>query len=395
MPPRDTSSERDERDGTDERDGPGRRDGTGKRDGIDEPDEPTTSRDSGAGSAKAGDEPGGKPSKPTMRDVAARAGVSSMTVSRVLRDDPRISESARGKVLSAVSALGYRLNENARALRLGQGTRLVALMVTNLANPFYSRLALGLESELERHGLLTVVANTADKEAKERALTADFVGRRVEGLIVVPAGEDHAHLRPEHTAGTPAVLVARPPVGHEADCVLVDDFGGGRSLAHRLIAEGHRRIAFLGNAEAVYTSSERLRGFLAAHDEAAVPHDPALVRQCGTDPVQALRAARDLLTAGPTAVVTANNRNTLAVLRAAQASGARVAVAGFDDVDTADLLDAPLTVAAYDAEEVGRRAARMLVERLDAPSVKRGSRTSVVPVEIRTYRGAARSEPTA
>ncbi|MER8046715.1 LacI family DNA-binding transcriptional regulator [Streptomyces sp. NPDC094032] len=333
-------------------------------------------------------------SKPTMRDVAARAGVSSMTVSRVLRDDPRISETARRDVLAAVSALGYRLNENARALRLGHGTRLVALTVTNLANPFYSRLALGVESELERHGLLTVVANTAESEAKERALTTDFVGRRVEGLIVVPAGDDQTHLRPEHTAGIPSVLVARPPVGHEADCVLVDDYGGGRALAHRLIAERHRRIAFLGNTEAAYTSGERLRGFLAAHDEAALPHDPALVRECGTDPGLALRAARELLAAGPAAVVTANNRNTLAVLRAAQASGTRVAVAGFDDVDTADLLDAPLTVAAYDAQEVGRRAARMLLERLDRPAVPLAPRTSVVPVEIRTYAGAARGEST-
>ncbi|MEU8763543.1 LacI family DNA-binding transcriptional regulator [Streptomyces sp. NPDC048659] len=334
--------------------------------------------------------PRSKNGKPTMRDVAARAGVSSMTVSRVLRDDPRISESTRRDVLGAVAALGYRINENARALRLGQGTRLVALMVTNLANPFYSRLALGVESELERQGLFTVVANTADSETKERALTTDFVGRRVEGLIVVPAGEDHTHLRAEHTAGTPAVLVARPPVGHGADCVLVDDFGGGRALAGRLLDEGHRRIAFLGNAEAVYTTAERLRGFLAAHDEAGLRHDPALVRHGGTDPAEALGAAAELLATGPTAVVTANNRNTLAVLRAAKASGARVAVAGFDDVDTADLLDAPLTVAAYDAQEVGRRAARMLLERLDTQASPPAPRTSVVPVEIRTYEGAAR-----
>lgn len=341
---------------------------------------PTTpNRKRGAGPA------GGRP---TMRDVAALASVSTMTVSRVLRDDPGTSRQTREKVLEAVDVLGYRLNENARTLRLGRGSGLIALIVSNLANPFYSRLATGVESVLERHGLLTVIGSAAEDPARETALAKAFAARRVEGFIVVPVGSGHDHLLPPQVGGSPVVLATRPPTGGlEADCVLVDDHGGSFALTARLLAEGHRRIGFLGNLPAGYTSTERLRGFHDAHRAAGVPVDPVLVAEAPSDAGRAEEAAAALLNAAaPTAMLCANNRNTLATLRAARRTGHEVAVAGFDELEAADLIEAPLLLGAYAPEEVGRRAASLLLDRLGGAVPAGGSpRTAVVPVTTVAY----------
>ncbi|MFF1380580.1 LacI family DNA-binding transcriptional regulator [Streptomyces sp. NPDC058308] len=322
------------------------------------------------------DHGGGRPRRdprsgqPTLRDVAERAGVSAMTASRVLRDDPQVLPATRERVRAAAAALGYRPNEVARSLRLGRGTGLVGLVVTNLANPFYSRLALGVDSVVARHGLKTVIGNTGQDPGAERELVADLLARRVDGIIAVPAGADQRHLAAAAADGVPVVLASRPPEGFAADCVLVDDFGGAHAATARLLARGHRRIGFLGSPPAVYTGTERLRGYAAALASAGLAADPGLVRQGQTEPEEATRAAAGLLALPdpPTALFCSNNRNTIGAFRALRAAegGAAVALAGFDDFELADALGLALTLVAYDSDEVGRAAGRLLADRLHA-----------------------------
>lgn len=311
--------------------------------------------------------------QPTLRDVAERVGVSAMTASRALRDDPRVLPATRDRVRAAASELGYRPNEVARSLRLGRGTGLVGLVVTNLANPFYSRLALGVDSVIAADGLKTVIGNTGQDVDSERSLVADLVARRVDGIIAVPAAADQRHLAAAVADGVPVVLASRPPEGFEADCVLVDDFGGARDATARLIARGHRRIGFLGSPPAVYTGTERLRGYAAALAAAGLPTDERLVRQGQTEPREAERAARELLALAepPTALFCSNNRNTIGAfraIRAGRASGGDTALAGFDDFELADALGLPLTLVTYDSDELGRTAGRLLADRIRARS---------------------------
>ncbi|MFD9076889.1 LacI family DNA-binding transcriptional regulator, partial [Streptomyces lasiicapitis] len=282
---------------------------------------------------------------PTLRDVAERAEVSAMTASRVLRDDPRVLPATRDRVRAAAAALGYRPNEVARSLRLGRGTGLVGLVVTNLANPFYSRLALGVDSVVAADGLKTVIGNTGQDLDGERDLVADLVARRVDGIIAVPAGSDHRHLAAALDGGVPVVLASRPPEGFDADCVLVDDFGGAREATARLLSRGHRRIGFLGSPPAVHTGTERLRGYTAAHADAGLPTDASLVRQGQTEPAAAEHAATQLLALPdpPTALFCSNNRNTIGAFRAVRATGTDTALAGFDDFELADTHALPLT----------------------------------------------------
>ncbi|MBO0916516.1 LacI family DNA-binding transcriptional regulator [Streptomyces laculatispora] len=322
-----------------------------------------------------------------MRDVGARAGVSAMTVSRVLKNDTRVSEATRERVLTAVDALGYRRNETARRLRLG-GSGMIGLVVTNLANPFYSRLALGVQEVASENGLRVLLSNTADQVDRERGLVEDLASRQVDGVIVVPAGSSHRHLASAALRGTPIVLASRPPARMEADCVLVDDFGGAEEATGRLIEDGHRRIGFLGNPPALYTGAERLRGYWAAHEAASLEPDERHVRRGLADVPSAERAATALLRGpdAPTALFCTNNRLTQGAIRAVRTLGVPVSLAGFDDVELADILGLPLTIVSYEAEEIGRRAGRMLIDRINAaPGDPLPARRTVVPVRVIRY----------
>jgi LacI family transcriptional regulator len=324
---------------------------------------------------------------PTMSDVARHAGVSPMTVSRALRDDPRVSPETKARVMRAVNALGYRRNEVARNLRLGRSSGLIGLIVTNLANPFYSQLALGIEATAAENGTRVTLGNSGEDVARERQLVHDFASRRLDGIIVVPAGNDHKHLHPAQLAGTPVVLAASPPVRFEADAVLLDDFGGSWDATHRLIEAQHRKIAFLGLQTSSWTGSERFRGYCAALDEAGIPLDDRIISRQQRDVTAAERAMLELLDIEdpPTAVFTANNRNTIGAYRAIRARGSDIALAGFDDFELADMLSLPLTVVSYDPRELGRRAAELLRDRIDNPQAQHAARHIVIPTRLVEY----------
>jgi len=317
-----------------------------------------------------------------------------MTVSRVLRDDQRVSARTRTKVLEAVEALGYRRNELARNLRLGKTSGLVGLVVTNLANPFYSQVALGVESVAGEQGLKVVLGNTGEDVQRERRLVEEFAARRVDGMIVVPAGSDHSHLGPSRLGRIPVVLGARPPSNIAADCVLVDDFGGARKATTALIAHGVRRVGFLGLPLTAWTGSERFRGFSVALDEAGLALDERHVRRNQRTIATAEAAARDVLRLAdpPDAFFCANSRNTLGAYRAISAMERDLALGGFDDFELADMLGVTLVVAAYDPEELGRQAAKLLLDRMgrggsgdaDGPP-----RRVVIPTNVIEY-GAGR-----
>lgn len=339
----------------------------------------------------AGDRPGR--TVPTMRDVATLAGVSAMTVSRVLHDDPRITDDTKRRVLAAVQQLGYRRDEIARNLRLGRSSGLIGLVVTNLANPFYAQLAIGAGETAEQLGIGVVLVNTGEDQQREMRLVNDLVSRRVDGIIVAPASDDHQHLDTRRLHGAPVVLAARPPIGIIADCVLVDDFGGTKEATSRLIDRGHTKIGFLGLPPSAWTGAERFRGFQAAMTEAGLTIDDRYVRYQQSDISEAEKAAGALLELPdpPTALFSANNRNTIGAVRAVNSMRTGTALAGFDDFELADMLGLPLTVVAYDPVEVGHLAARLLLERFAADSAELPPRCLTVSTSVIEYGAAGQS----
>ena len=304
--------------------------------------------------------------RPTMKDVAARAGVGLKTVSRVVNGGSGVTPGTAARVAAAIGELGFRRNEGARMVRTGRGGG-VALLLEDLADPFSATLGRAVEDVARRHGSLLFSGSSAEDPALERELALAFCARRVDGLVVVPAGDDHRYLLPELAVGIPAVFVDRPARQIEADAVLSDNAGGAREAVEHLIRHGHRRIGFLGDRPHIHTTAERLRGYREAMAVAGLPVDETWVVTGPTD-TATVTAEVDRLTSGAapvTALFTGNNRITFGALQRLPALVARPALVGFDDLELAPLLTPGLTVVAQDPAGLGREAAELLFRRLD------------------------------
>ena len=309
--------------------------------------------------------------RPTMRDVARAAGVSTMTVSRVMNGDARVAPTTRASVESAIAKLGYRFNEVARSLRPGRTSGLLGLVVPNLAIRFYSLLALALEEELQPRNLSLVLGNTGFDTARERQLVERLLSRQVDGVLIAPAGREQAHLL-EAASHTPFVFVNHPPFGIAADCVLHDDVGGARAATIDLIERGHHRIAYAGFSVRSYTNAQRLRGFRSALREHGIRSPQRYVLQQVHDSASTETAVRALLSEPdpPTAIFTAYSHMTIGAVRAMYAVGRHLEIAQFGDFEMADLLGCPLTIAVNNRDQLATIAVRLLLERIDGVQVE-------------------------
>jgi LacI family transcriptional regulator len=327
--------------------------------------------------------------QPTIKEVATRAGVSPMTVSRTLAGGVNVRPDLQERVMAAVRELGYYRNENARSLRPGQPSGLVGVAITNLANPYYGNFALGVEEVAAEHGRRIILGNTGEDDARERQLVSDFIGRQVDGLILVPTSGDAEHLQPERLGDVPLVLASRRVPGLDVDTVLLDDVGGAYRGTISMLDAGHIRIGFLGNRSSVFTGERRYRGYEQAMTERGAPIDTAIIARDQQDVDAASRAARAMLDQPepPTAIFSANNRNTIGALREIGRRirdgipGPRPAIVSFDDFELSELMPVPVTVIDHDARLLGREAATLLFARLDGTAEEQAI-TVELPVTI-------------
>jgi len=329
-----------------------------------------------------------------MKDVAAVAKVGVATVSRVLNHNEAVDPVLAERVHDAVALLGYRRDVTASALRRAdRHSASVGLLFDDVANPFFSAVHRGFEEVARARGVLTFSGSSDDDPARERALAEAFAARGVDGMVVVPSGQDQSYLMRDVEAGIALVFVDRPPRFIDADAVLSDNEAGVRLAAEHLIAAGHRRIGYLGDRQRLRTGADRLRGYRAALGAHGIPVDPALERLELGDSDVAYAAGRDLLAAErPTALVTGQNLITIGALRALRdlALQQTVALVAFDDVTLADVLEPGLTVVAQDPVGLGRRAGELLFARLDGDDGP--ARRVVVPTRL-IVRGSGEISP--
>ena len=300
-----------------------------------------------------------------MKDVAALAGVALKTVSRVVNDEPGVTPGTAERVRSAIEALGFRRNDGARLLRKGQ-TASIGLVLEDIGDPFYSALSRAVEDVAHQHGSLLFTGSSDEDPEKERELTLAFCARRVDGLIIIPASQDHTYLLPEMAAGVASVFVDRPAGMIDADAVLTDNTGGARMGVAHLIRQGHQRIGYIGDAPGIYTAALRHRGYTEAMTQAGLPVADSWVTMATPDaPGVGQALARMLAGAEPvSALFCGNNRVTVLAVRELATMRRTVALVGFDDLELADLLHPGLTVVAQEPAEMGRIAAELLFRRL-------------------------------
>ncbi len=331
----------------------------------------------------------------TLVDVAERAGVSLKTASRAINGEPHVADATRDRVAKAAVDLGFQLNSMASLLKRGIRSNFIGLVTGDLANPFYSSLAKGVERELRSKGLQLVVSSTDESAERVRSLVEEMIARQVRALIVVSTLEAGDMLQRAQDRGIPVVFVDRPAEAVIADSVVLDNRAGARLATEHLLAHGHRRVGFVGDFSRLPTHRQRLDGYLEAMAEAGTPRDEAriLVREDLHDAAGARGATFDLLSlsAPPTALFTTNNRVTIGALTAFRArppGTVAPALVGFDDFDLADVLG--VSVIAHDPVEMGSRAARLALEAL-ASRAPRGD-ALVLPIRL-IERGSGEAAP--
>jgi LacI family transcriptional regulator len=306
------------------------------------------------------------PGRATVADVARLAGVSIKTASRALNDHPSVKGSTRARVLQASSALRFRPNAMARELRRGGRASTVAFVIGDLANPFYSEVAVGVSEATAERGLSLVMAASGDQPTRERPAVDSMLERRVLALLLVPIADDHSYLEGERQLGTPIVAVDRPLSNAASDSVIFDNRGGARSAVLALADAGHRRIGFVGGSSHLYTHRERLFGYHDALVIRGLDQDPALVREDAASLETADAATVQLLSGEhpPEAIFAGNNRAAFGAFRAIQRSGLATALIGFDDFELAENLG--ISVVSHSPKEMGRMATTLALRRIDA-----------------------------
>ncbi|MFJ4223499.1 LacI family DNA-binding transcriptional regulator [Microbacterium sp. NPDC089695] len=306
---------------------------------------------------------GGTAPRPTLAQVAARAGVSLKTASRALGGESYVSEKTLASVLTAAAELDYQRNAAASLLASGRLADSIGLITGDVTNPFYSALAQAIEDEIRPRGMHLSVANSRESAEQEQHVAGDLADRQTTAVITVSAMTDHSGYAQLQARGIPVVFVDRPAENLAADSAVFDNHEGGRLAARHLIEAGHRRIAFIGDYAWLPTYRQRLAGMGEVLDETDAEWRD-LLRTDAHDVASSRACMRDLLALDepPTAVVAGNNRILLGVMEEVAERRDAPAVIGFDDPEWARVLG--VSVVTGDVEDLGRQAARLAVARL-------------------------------
>jgi LacI family transcriptional regulator len=318
----------------------------------------------------------------TMREVAALAGVSAKTVSRVMRNDRYVSDDVRQRVEKAIAELRYVPNVLARTFRSGSDTA-IGVAVPDISDPFFAAVTHAVEQVARTRRVAVFVTSLGHEGANERAGVEALLGRQLGGLISTPISADQSYLRPWQSR-MPIVFIDRPPRKIHADSVVEDDLGGAREATAHLIEHGHRRIGFIGDTPSIATTARRLEGYRMALAEANVQEDPDLIALGATVGLDTGTVTLDLLNTPdpPTALLSSNARCSLGIVPALQSvKRTDIALISFGDFPMASALQPALTVVDQDPEAVGRLAVNRLFERIDHPT-RRLKRRIVLPVSL-------------
>ena len=314
----------------------------------------------------------------TLRDVGRHAGVSAMTVSRVINGRAGVDEETQRRVEQAIEALDYVPNRIARGL-ISQKTATIGLIVPDVVNPFFSPVVRGAETTARKAGYRVLLCNSEGDLRLERAYIEDLVSHRVEGLLLAPASDHSRHsVFPLLRRGFPLVLLDRALPDTDCDLIVSDSAAGARRLVEHLIAVGHREIAHVTDADDTSTGRERLRGYGEALAAAGIEYRDELVFRTTVDRIGGYRATQQILALErmPTAIFTVNNMTVVGAMQALRERGLSVpqdmGLVCFDDVEHLAVLSPFLTVIDQPAETFGSLGAQLLLERI---SGKAGSRS--------------------
>lgn len=303
----------------------------------------------------------------TLAMIAERLGISTATVSLALRSSPLVAAETRERVAALADELGYIYNRSAASLRTAR-TGIVGLVVHDILNSYFAELAAAVETALRDEGLTVILCNHGDDFQRQQRFLETLLQYRADGVILCPSlGTTARDIDRLEQAALPTVLIARDVPGLGATPrVRGDDATGMRLAADHLIGLGHRRIAFVGGRAQSSSGRERRRGFDEALAAAGIAPDPDLVFAERMSRTDGIAVADEVLARRPTAIAAFNDLIALGLMMALRRRGVEpgrdIALTGYDDIEEASVWSPSLTTVWNGQQEVGREAARMLVE---------------------------------
>lgn len=309
----------------------------------------------------------------TIRDVAAAAGVSPATVSRVLNLKEDVADDLRRRVLTAVSDLGYRRNGPARSLRT-RAAMVIGLIISDINNPFFTAVVRGVEDVAQIAGYSVVLANADEDVAKESRYLEVAAAEQMAGVLLTPASSELTSIDVLLERNIPVVTIDRRLANSPVDSVTVNNRQAAREATEHLISQGCERVGFVAGPGTITTGATRLAGYRAALRAAGRAYDPALVADADFRTEGGYAATRQLLHARqpPDGLLISNNLMTVGGMQAIAEAGLSVpddiAVVGFDDANWATALRPPLTVVTQPTYDIGRIAAEFLLRRINGES---------------------------
>jgi LacI family transcriptional regulator len=306
----------------------------------------------------------------TLRDVGKLAGVSAMTVSRVVNGRMGVDAETQKRVEDAIRRLDYVPNRIARGL-ISHKTATIGLIIPDVANPYFAPVVRGAESAARKAGYRVLLCNSEGDLRLEREYIDDLVSHRVEGLLLAPASDrSRSNVLTLLRGSFPLVLIDRALPDIECDVIVSDNVGGARRLVEHLISVGHRVIAHVTDAEDTSTGRERLQGYSEALAANEIEFRSALVVRTTVDRIGGFRAAQEILSRRPlpTVIFTVNNMTAVGAMQALRERGLSVpeemGLVCFDDVEHLAVLSPVLTVVDQPSETLGSLGAQLLLERM-------------------------------
>jgi len=304
----------------------------------------------------------------TLESIAQTLGISRTTVSRVLTGQAaryRISEATREQVLQTAMEMGYVPDQLARGLRTRR-TNTIGLVIPDISNPFFSTIARNIESQARKAGCSIILSDSQEDTQLEIESLRVLQGRKVDGLIICPVGEEYAHLKPITESGLPMVIVDRYFPEIECPYVVSDNYHGAMQAVGHFFEMGHRRVAFIQGRIDTSVNKDRVRGYRDAHDEAGLIVDENLIVGDSFGKRNGYIGAKLLLTRDPrpTAIFCASNLISLGAMSALQEEGLSipddVSLISFDEQPYSEYLATPMTTVAQQTSEVGEIAFKLL-----------------------------------
>jgi LacI family transcriptional regulator len=328
----------------------------------------------------------------TIHDVAALAGVSTATVSRVLTSSGEVTQATKVRVLDAAGQLGYQANHAARSLKT-RSTMTIAVIAPELANDFFMEVAEGIEQELDEQGYTMLLASSNNSVEEEKKRISIMTNRMVDGMVVIPAGSQGEHLQAVADQGMPMVLMDRIVEGADLDAVISDNEGGAFELTRTLLADGFKRITFVGGDITLSSARERLSGFARALAEAGIKPEPDWICLGGMKVEDGFKQMKAILGRKhpPEAMVAVNLLVHLGMERCLLSKGdSSPVIAGFDESVYTPFLPACRYIAAQDAVGIGKQAGIRIIERIQEKKFgftaeNSGNRIIRLPVTIKRH----------